>query len=44
MWMVAEFIDDSFKDGYVFNPPELVETEGALSVDLTECDAQAQSN
>ena len=44
MWTVAEFIDDSFKDGHVFNPPELSEAEEALLVDLTECDAQAQSN
>ncbi len=38
MWMVAEFIDDSFKDGEIFNPPELSETEEDLLLDLTECD------
>lgn len=38
MWTVAEFIDDTFKDGAVFNPPELSETEDALWVDLTACD------
>ena len=27
MWTVAEFVDDSFKDGEVFNPPKLSETE-----------------
>ena len=32
MWTVAEFVDDSFKDGEVFNPPELSETEEGLWV------------
>jgi hypothetical protein len=39
MWTVVEFIDDSFSDGEVFNPPELSETEESLWV---ECDGEVQ--
>ena len=39
MWTIAEFIDDSFKDGEVFNPPELSEIEEGLWV---ECDGEIQ--
>ncbi len=33
MWTVAEFIDDSFKDGKIFNPSEVSQTQKDL---LTE--------
>jgi len=39
MWTVAEFIDDSFNDGEVFNPLEFSETEEGLWV---ECAGKIQ--
>ena len=33
VWIVSEFVDDSFKDGEVFNPKE---TAASLEVLLTE--------
>lgn len=30
LWTVTEFIDDSFKDGLVYNPPEFGETKENL--------------
>jgi hypothetical protein len=35
MWTVAEFTDDSFKDGEVFNPPEAAESLNELLIDTT---------
>ena len=41
MWTVAEFIDDSFEDGAVYNPAEISEIEEGLWV---ECDEEAKFN
>jgi hypothetical protein len=35
MWTVAEFTEDSFKDGIVFNPAETAESLEALLIDTT---------
>ena len=35
MWTVAEFIDDSFKDGGIFNPPEVSTTQETLFTNTT---------
>jgi hypothetical protein len=35
MWTVAEFTDESFKDGEVFNPPETADSLEKLLVDTT---------
>lgn len=36
MWVVTEFIDDSFKDGEVYNPNEFAETQNELFIDTTK--------
>lgn len=35
MWVVTEFIDDSFKDGEVYNPIEFAESKNELLIDST---------
>jgi hypothetical protein len=35
MWVVVEFIDDSFLDGDVYNPPECAGTKEKLLIDTT---------
>ena len=35
MWTVAEFIDDSFKDGQIFNPPEVSQAKEDLFTNTT---------
>jgi len=34
VWVIAEFIDDSFKDGVVFNPPEVADNHQELCKNL----------
>ncbi|MFQ5825485.1 MAG: hypothetical protein ACE5JB_15710 [bacterium] len=36
MWQVVEFVDDSFKDGNVFNPNEFADSIGNLFIDTTK--------
>jgi len=36
VWVVDEFIDDSFKEGNIFNPPELAPTLKELMVNTTD--------
>ena len=35
IWTVSEFIDDSFKDGEVYNPKEIAESLNELLTDTT---------
>ena len=35
VWTVAEFTDDCFKDGEIFNPPETAENLDELLIDTT---------
>ena len=36
MWVVVEFVDDSFRDGDVYNPPECAATKDELLTDTTQ--------
>lgn len=36
LWVVTQFIDDTFKDGEIYNPVELGETKGELLLDTTQ--------
>ena len=35
VWVIVEFIDDSFKDGAVFNPPEVADSHQELYRNMT---------
>ena len=35
VWAVSEFVDDSFKDGEVYNPKEIAESFAELLIDTT---------
>ena len=38
MWVVAEFTDDCFKDGYVYNPPETANSFEELMINTEDYD------